>query len=259
MFAKKEIRVFKISEKRKINNDFFIIGCQSIDSLPGMFPGQFVQVLVEEKNVFLRRPFSIHKVDYDNNCMYLLIQVVGKGTKYLSGLQQGDIIDIIFPLGNSFSYRESKKPLLIGGGCGIAPLLFLAQEMYKKGIKPSAIIGSRDTDNLLEVEEYAKYGNAYVTTEDGSQGAKGFVIHHPVLWDETMNFDKIFTCGPEPMLKAVAKYAKKRGVSCEVSLENTMACGIGACLCCVVETTKGHICTCTEGPVFNTNDLIWEI
>ena len=111
--------------------------------------------------------------------------------------------------------------------------------------------------DLLQLEEFAKYGEVYTTTEDGSHGEKGYVTQHSIL--NKVRFEQIYTCGPKPMMVAVAKYAKSNQIECEVSLENTMACGIGACLCCVENTTEGHLCVCKEGPVFNINKLLWQI
>ncbi|MDD4419004.1 MAG: dihydroorotate dehydrogenase electron transfer subunit, partial [Bacteroides graminisolvens] len=105
--------------------------------------------------------------------------------------------------------------------------------------------------------EFTQYGNVFTTTEDGSMGEKGYVTQHSLL--STQTFNKIYTCGPKPMMMAVAKYAKTNNIECEVSLENTMACGFGVCLCCVENTTEGHICVCKEGPVFNIKKLLWQI
>ncbi|MFC2137905.1 dihydroorotate dehydrogenase electron transfer subunit [Bacteroidota bacterium] len=259
IYSKKFIRDLEIIDFKWLNNEFFIIDTCLEEDLPKMHPGQFVEVLIKDNNkTFLRRPLSIHDVDYSNNILTFLIQVVGPGTKTLSELKKGDKMNTIFPLGNSYSIPPNgSKCLLIGGGCGVAPLLLLAREMAKQKIEPTIIIGGRSKDYLLRVDEYKKYGNVYITTEDGSEGDKGFVIHSKILWDESQKFDKIYTCGPEPMMKAVAKYAAKNNIECEVSLENLMACGIGACLCCIVETKSGNKCTCTEGPVFNISDLTW--
>ena len=259
MYSKKLIRNLEIVDFKWLNNEFFVMDTTLDEDLPSIYPGQFVEVLVNDcQDVFLRRPLSIHDVDYSKNIVSFLVQIVGPGTKKLSELKIGDKINTVFPLGNSYTIpQEDSKCLLIGGGCGVAPLLLLARDMAKTGIKPYIIIGGRSKDYLLRIEEYKKYGKVFVTTEDGSEGDKGFVIHSKILWDENYKFDKIFTCGPEAMMKAIAKYAQNNNIECEVSLENLMACGIGACLCCIVETKSGNKCTCTEGPVFNINELTW--
>ena len=258
MYAKKRVELLEISEYKKLNPEFFEITLASKSSIPEMFPGQFVEIRVEnEANVFLRRPISIHDVDYKSKSLKLLIQVVGPGTKALSELVMGDKVDIMYPLGNSFTEISKGRALLIGGGCGIAPLLFLAKNLKKKGVKLDVLIGARNKEYLLQADAYTKYADVHITTEDGSMGTKGFVIHHPILWDESVKFDKVYTCGPEAMMMAVAKYSRKKEIACEVSLENLMACGFGACLCCVVQTKEGNVCTCTEGPVFNIDELTW--
>lgn len=144
----------------------------------------------------------------------------------------------------------------MGGGVGIAPLLQLGKKLKEEGFVPNFLLGGRSAKDLIQLEEYKKIGDVYVTTEDGSLGEKGFVTNHSVL---SQDFKKIYTCGPTPMMKAVASYAVKNGIECEVSLENKMACGLGACLCCVTETKEGHKCVCSDGPVFNVKDLSWQI
>ncbi|MBE0674486.1 MAG: dihydroorotate dehydrogenase electron transfer subunit [Bacteroidales bacterium] len=186
----------------------------------------------------------------------MLIQVVGNGTEKLVRSEPGDVINAVFPLGNSFSMpRQGERVLLIGGGCGIAPLLFLGREIRSAGIEPHFLLGFRNASTVLGSDEYRKIGKVWLTTEDGSAGEKGYVTDHSVL--KTINYDRIYCCGPDPMMKAVGKYAMANGIECEVSLENLMACGFGVCLCCVVPTVNGNLCSCTEGPVFNVKDLKW--
>jgi dihydroorotate dehydrogenase electron transfer subunit len=134
-------------------------------------------------------------------------------------------------------------------------LLFFGDELKRAGFKPVFLLGARSKEDLVQLPDFRQRGTVHITTEDGSMGEKGYVTDHSILRDEM--FDRIYTCGPKPMMVAVAKYAASKGIFCEVSLENTMACGIGACLCCVEKTTEGHKCVCTEGPVFNINQLTW--
>ncbi len=253
----KRIEDFEVIDNKRINNDFFILDLFSINKLPDIKPGQFLQVKVNgSPETFLRRPISMHDVDYDNNAIKLLIQIAGKGTEALSKLRNGDILNIIYPLGNSFSTPDVKeKVLLVGGGCGIAPLLYLGKWLKSIGIAPDILLGFRNSERIIEYDEYLKIGKVFLTTEDGSRGEKGFVTAHSIL--STLKYDRIYCCGPDSMMKAVAMYSRKNNIVCEVSLENLMACGIGACLCCIVETVKGNLCTCIDGPVFNINDLKW--
>lgn len=257
----KKIIDFTVLENKRLRSDFVILRLQSAEELPPMFPGQFAEVRVDgSASTYLRRPLSINRVDVVRREVQFLIQEIGDGTKRLCTLQQGDVVNVILPLGNRFSLPASKEEsvLLIGGGCGAAPLLFFGEELKAKAYSPSFLIGARDEAHLLFCEEYEALGELYITTNDGSRGEKGFVIDHPILSDGEVKFDRIYSCGPEPMMKAVGSMALSKGIFCELSLENTMACGIGACLCCVVDTKeRGHQCVCTEGPVFNAMDLKW--
>jgi len=149
--------------------------------------------------------------------------------------------------------------LLAGGGCGIAPLLNLAKSLKEENCEVHIILAGKSTEDVLLTDVYKAYGDLYVATEDGSFGEKGLIIQHPIFKTDLKQFSRIYTCGPERMMQAIARIAKTHNIPCEVSLENTMACGIGACLCCVVQTHHGNKCVCVEGPVFNINDLTWQI
>ena len=149
---------------------------------------------------------------------------------------------------------KSARLLLIGGGVGSAPLYYLAEQLKKNGNDFVIFIGARAAKDLYRRDAYEALGRVEYTTEDGSLGEKGYVTNHSVLAEK---FDGIFTCGPKPMMLAVAKYARENNIACEVSLENKMACGLGACLCCVEDTKEGHKCVCTDGPVFSIDELKW--
>lgn len=254
----KQIEDLKLLKKKQITPDYFVLELYSEKGLPKILPGQFAEVLVNNsQSAFLRRPLSIHDVDYKKNTLKFLVQVVGNGTRTLCEMKVGEYLNTIYPLGNQFNPVDSGNVLLIGGGCGVAPLLYLARDFKGKGLKPTILIGTRSKKDILELDEYKRYGNVFITTEDGSHGEKGFITQHSIFKDIIKEFKKIYTCGPDPMMKAVAKIAKEKNIECEVSLENTMACGIGACLCCVTETIHGNLCTCTDGPIFNINELKW--
>ncbi|ERI86109.1 putative dihydroorotate oxidase, electron transfer subunit [Bacteroides pyogenes F0041] len=257
---KKFILDLTVTENVRLNDNYVLLKLTSQSLLPEMLPGQFAELRVDgSPATFLRRPISINFVDKERNEVWFLIQLVGEGTRHLARLNTGDILNVILPLGNTFTMpqKPSDKLLLIGGGVGTAPMLYLGEQLAEKGHKPNFLLGACSRKDLLQLEEFAKYGEVYTTTEDGSYGEKGYVTQHSIL--NKIEFEKIYTCGPKPMMIAVAKYAKNKRIDCEVSLENTMACGIGACLCCVENTTEGHLCVCTEGPVFNINKLLWQI
>ena len=254
----KRIENLVVVENKSLTKDYFILvlSCANKD-ISDIKPGQFVQVKVDKSHsTFLRRPFSVHDVDFSKNTISLLIKIVGNGTLALSGLKKNDTLNVIYPLGNSYSIPQpGKRILLAGGGCGKAPLLFLGKKLRSHGFIPDLLLGFKDVEQGLEIDEYNKIGRVYLATEDGSVGQKGYLTDHSILKSE--KYDYVYSCGPEKMLKNIARYCKDRKIFCEVSLENLMACGIGACLCCVVDTVKGNLCTCTEGPVFNINDLKW--
>ena len=252
----KQITDFKLAEKRDFGRSV-LLRLRSEKPLPEILPGQFVQVRVDgSPSTYLRRPISIHDVDFQRNEIALLVQQVGEGTRHLAATAVGDLINIVLPLGNGFSMPEKgEKVLLVGGGIGIAPLFYFAKVLNENGIRPTLLLGGKSQSDLLRLADYQQLGETFVTTEDGSLGEQGFVTQHSV-WQK-QGFDKIYVCGPKPMMKAVAKLADEKGVWCEVSLENLMACGLGACLCCVENTVDGHVCVCKEGPVFNTRRLKW--
>lgn len=252
----KKIIDFTVKENRPLNADTFLLALHSPE-LPDVRAGQFVNVKVEDSpGTFLRRPISIHDVEKDEGLLYLMIKIAGQGTRKLSTLKTGERLNIILPLGNGFTQSKNGRSLLIGGGVGIAPLFHLAKELKSKGMQPVVLIGTRSSKDIVLQEEYERYATVYYTTEDGSFGEKGYPTQHSILKE---HFDHIFCCGPSPMMKAVAQYAYANHIDCEVSLENMMACGVGACLCCVNDTKSGHKCVCTDGPVFNINDLKWQI
>ncbi len=252
----KQIADFKLVEKQDFGRSV-LLQLRSEMALPDIQPGQFVQVRVAgSPATYLRRPISIHDVDAKQNEITLLVQQVGEGTRHLASANKGDTINMVLPLGNGFSLPgKGEKVLLVGGGIGIAPLYYFAKVLNGKGIRPTLLLGGKSQSDLLRLEDYQRLGETFVTTEDGSLGEKGFVTMHSV-WQK-QSFDKIYVCGPKPMMKAVAKLAAEKDVCCEVSLENLMACGLGACLCCVEDTVDGHVCVCKEGPVFNTRRLKW--
>ncbi|MCK9301898.1 MAG: dihydroorotate dehydrogenase electron transfer subunit [Bacteroidales bacterium] len=254
----KSIRKLTIADKINVEDNYFILKCFSAEALPEMFPGQFASIKVENNpNVFLRRPFSIHDYCPETNEVSFLIKIVGKGTCSLSKLSVNQQIDVILPLGNGFNLNKSGKALIIGGGCGIAPIFFLAKKLKSMNADFDILIGGRSCHDLLCYKELSGLSHLYCTTEDGSEGTKGYVTNHNCLIDNNIDYKRIYCCGPENMLKAVAKHAKERDIFCEVSLENHMACGIGVCLCCVTETIHGNECVCSQGPVFNIKDLKW--
>ena len=251
---------FLVQATEQLSDRHWLMRLRSSSALPEMHPGQFVQVHIDDSpTTYLRRPISINMVDYERNEILLLVAAIGEGTRHLVRKKPGDKVNCLLPLGNSFTIPRStdERFLLVGGGVGIAPMLFLGKRLVETGVRPSFLLGARTADELLEKNMFSELGDLYLTTEDGSEGEKGYVTNHSILKEK--QFDRIATCGPKPMMISVARYAKQNDIACEVSLENDMACGLGACLCCVEYTTDGHICVCTEGPVLNIKKLLWQL
>lgn len=256
---KKYVKDFSVVSNTRLDERHILLKLTPTEGeLPQMKPGQFVQVKSNAQNdTFLRLPISINFVDYDKGQLWLMVQMIGEGTKALGTLCEGDNLNLVLPLGNGFSVDDAKgKVLLVGGGVGIAPLLYCGHVLKENGVEPTFLLGARNSSGVLEKDLFEAIGRVLVTTEDGSLGERGFVTQHSVLQKES--FDKIMVCGPKPMMMAVASYATKSNIDCEVSLENMMACGLGACLCCVEKTVKGNVCVCSEGPVFNIKQLTWQ-
>lgn len=254
----KQILNLTIIENKKINEAYFLLKCTCDESLPEMKPGQFATIKIEDNpGVFLRRPFSIHDYCKESNTVSFLIKIVGEGTKTLSSLKENTLIDVMLPLGNGFKFDTKIRTLIIGGGVGIAPIYFLAKQMRLVNSDFDILIGGRTERDLLRFEDINLLSKSFCSTEDGSFGETGFVTQHSCMTEMISQYKKIHCCGPESMMKAISKIAKDNNVDCEVSLENTMACGFGVCLCCVTNTVRGHECVCTSGPVFNTKDLKW--
>ena len=257
---KKYVMDLRVTAATRQNDRNVLLKLTSESALPPMIPGQFAEVRVDgSPSTFLRRPVSIHFVDEQANEVWLLVAAVGAGTRRLAALQRGERLNCVLPLGNGFSLpengSEAPKMLLVGGGVGVAPLLFYGSVLHRCGLQPTFLLGARTEDDLTQLDEFRKYGRVLLTTEDGTAGERGFVTNHSVL--EKEHFDHIATCGPKPMMQAVARYARENGIACEASLENLMACGLGACLCCVEKTTEGNLCVCKEGPVFDVKRLLW--
>ncbi len=222
-------------------------------------PGQFVMLRVTPGiDPLLRRPFSIHRM-LEGGEFEVLFRVVGRGTRALGGVHVGDRVDALGPLGRGFRL-EGSRPLIVGGGIGVAPLLFLAESFLEAGVRPKLLLGARTERDLLCQDDFSCLALPFaVATEDGSAGSPGLVTRllRRELAEGTEGVS-VYACGPLPMLRAVARLCRERDVPCQVSLEAHMACGIGACLGCVVpEPGGGYVRVCKEGPVFRAEEIDW--
>ena len=223
-------------------------------------PGQFISVYTQDQSALLPRPISICETDITNSRLRIVYRVAGKGTAEFSRYKTGHRVDILGTLGNGFPLEkaEGKRLFLMGGGIGIPPMLAVAKAV-KNTTSVDVIVGYRDKELFL-AEDLQKYAAVHVATEDGSVGTKGNVMN--VIEEEKLVADIIFACGPMPMLRAIKQYAAKKGIEAYLSLEERMACGVGACLGCVVKTKEvdhhSHVNNariCTDGPVYNAEDV----
>ena len=212
-------------------------------------PGQFVNILLEGK--FLRRPISV--CDCDGDMLTLVYKVVGSGTAQMSQMERGQTLDILTGLGNGYSLAEAgDAPILLGGGVGVPPLYMLAKKLIEEGKKVSVVLGFNTADEIFYEEEFQSLGcDVTVTTVDGSRGIKGFVTNAM----ETIDYTHFYTCGPEPMLKAVWRTSVTSG---QLSFEERMGCGFGACMGCSCKTLTGYKRICKEGPVMRKEEILWQ-
>lgn len=253
----------EIVTQGKVSDTCFRLAVRAPAVAKTSVPGQFAMLKVSlGDDPLLRRPISIHSVSGDT--VSFLFEVVGPGTDLLSRMRPGDEIDCIGPLGTGFdikaavpSGKHSKLPVIVAGGIGVAPLLFLAKEFKNAGTTPLVFIGARTKTLVYCAGEFKKLGcEVCVATDDGSAGFHGRVT---ALLEATVSHEPMFVyaCGPRPMLAEIARIAAEDRYFCQVSLEAHMACGIGACLGCVVNTQSGFKRVCKEGPVFDSQEIIW--
>lgn len=228
-------------------------------------PGQFICIYPKDKSTLLPRPISICEVDVERMALRVVYRIAGQGTAEFSSYKAGESVAVLGTLGNGFPLEEGKgkKVFLMGGGIGIPPMLQLAKALTEQlGMSKDAvqaIVGYRDNQLFLK-EDLEKYATVYIATEDGSEGTKGNVMD--AIAANALEADVIFACGPMPMLRAIKKFAQERGIKAYISLEEHMACGVGACLGCVVKTKEvdhhSHVHNariCTDGPVFEAEEV----
>ena len=209
-----------------------------------MRAGQFVELSVP--GFYLRRPISV--ADSADGVLTLLVKEVGEGTKKLRTINSGDTVDALTDLGNGFDLN-AEKPLLVGGGIGCAPLYKLAKDFAAAGVRATAVLGFRNAAEVYYAEEFSRFCDVVIATDDGSAGVRG----NAVSAAEGIDFDRFYACGPQVMLRAAAQ----KLVYGQVSLEARMGCGFGACMGCSIKTTKGYARVCKEGPVFEAEEVVW--
>ncbi|HOP46336.1 MAG TPA: dihydroorotate dehydrogenase electron transfer subunit [Desulfobacteraceae bacterium] len=247
---------------RKVASDTFLMGLRASDIVAEAAPGQFVMIRVSpELDPILRRPFSICGTQ-EGDMLLVLYRVIGKGTRILAGVGQGETLSVLGPLGTGFKFPEKgQKAILVSGGIGIAPLIFLAQKMKDREMK--FLSGYRSVKEMVPIEWAGLSGiNDSISTDDGTMGHKGPVTDlFEAAIDEFRGGAFVFSCGPLPMLKKVAEITLERGISCQVSVETHMACGLGACQGCAVKSSfhedRTYFHVCQDGPVFDARSLDW--
>lgn len=243
---------FELINKKQLANGIFDFTLKNSELSSIAQAGQFAHVAVAGKT--LRRPISI--CDANKDTLRLVFQVKGEGTEILSNAKEGELLDILAPLGHGFNIEKGKKYAFIGGGIGVPPMLYTAKQVESS----IAIIGFRNKDFVI-LENDFKSANCevYITTDDGSYGRNGFVTD--VLKDVINDVDEVCACGPTPMLKAIANVCKEAQTPCQVSLEERMGCGVGACLVCACAINKNDsdefLHVCKDGPVFNAEEVVW--
>ena len=239
---------YKVTSNVRIAQDVYRMTLEG-DTSPLTAPGQFINILIDGK--FLRRPISV--CDWDANGLTIIYKVVGKGTEQMSRMQTGTVLDTLSGLGNGFDPTKSgDAPLLIGGGVGVPPMYGLCRALVAAGKKPRVILGFNSAADVFYKEAFEELGaEVYVTTADGSYGTKGFVTD--VMKD--LEYSYFFTCGPEPMFRAIERIAKTSG---QYSFEERMGCGFGACMGCSCKTLYGNKRICVDGPVMEREEIIWE-
>ncbi len=244
--------IFTLLEQRKLTSAVYFMKLKG-DTRQVTKPGQFVQISIP--GFYLRRPISICDWQMgENGTLDLIYKVVGHGTEAMARLEPGAELDLLVGLGNGFDVTaECEKPLLIGGGVGVPPMYGLCKELLKAGKKPSVVLGFNTADEVFWKDEFKALGvNVTVTTVDGSMGTKGFVTAAM-----TGDFDYVFTCGPEPMFKAIYNVLTEKGLSGQFSFEERMACGFGVCMGCSCKTKYGNKRICKDGPVLVKEEIIW--
>ena len=223
--------------------------------------GQFVSVFITDPSRILPRPISICDLDKENGLLRLVYRIAGEGTRLISMLTPGDAVELLGPLGNGYKI-DTRKPLLLGGGIGIPPMLRLAKELRESGVAKEdikVVLGFRDETFLLD--DFEEVSTVYLTSDSGSVGVHGNVLDG--VREYKIESDMIFACGPTPMLRAIKAYSGETGIKAQLSLEERMACGVGACLACVCESTdtddhsKVHNKRiCKDGPVFFAEEVV---
>ena len=262
--TKDKVKAVVVS-KECLMDDIFSLTIKVGENISKAVPGQFIDLYSNDKSRMLPRPISICDVDSEKEEMRIVFRTVGAGTSEFSTYEKGDTVEIVGPLGNGYDIKDADKDkvhVLLGGGIGIPPMLYLAKKLNEAGVPKDnikTVIGVRDKNTFL-VEDLEKYSQVFITSDNGEAGIKGNVIDG--IREYKINADYLYACGPGPMLKGVKAYAAEKGIPAQISLEERMACGIGACLACVCKTKEiddhskvKNTRICKDGPVFAAEEV----
>lgn len=256
-----------VLSNEEVAESHYLLRCECAEIAQHARPGQFVHVMIsQDTGMLLRRPFTIYTIE--GREITMLYQIIGEGTRQLSRMSKGARLQVLGPLGNTFDLTTKPNPaIIVGGGAGIASLMLLAVALRQKNIQTIGLVGAQHRARLLSVADLESIGIAvHIATDDGSIGHHGYVtdVLTDLLGESDWHRPKIYACGPHGMLSAVAKIAHGFGVPTQIAMENRMGCAMGVCLGCVcpvrIDTNRiEYQRVCTEGPVFNATDIVWDV
>lgn len=249
----------RVIEQAALAPDYYLLKLEAPELARNSYPGQFAMLRCSEGyDPFLRRPLGIHQVDRKKGQVLFLYQVRGKGTEWLAKRCQNDKLSLLGPLGRGFGCSDGGgRAMIIGAGVGVAPLLFLASELRAHRWELVILMGARSKSGILRLDAFMEYGEVKIATEDGSCGVQGTILDLVARELESSSFAKLFACGPLSVLKGVQVMSREKGIAAELSLDERMACGVGACVGCVCQGHDGsYLRVCKEGPVFSAEEVV---
>ncbi|NLK00551.1 MAG: dihydroorotate dehydrogenase electron transfer subunit [Clostridia bacterium] len=258
----------KVMANFRVKENYYLMELQRPEVAKNARAGQFIHARCKDsKDPLLRRPFSIYSLDSDKGRIKILYEIKGMGTELLSKYKEGDFLDIMAPLGNGFNLEGNiSSAILVGGGIGGAPLMALAESLKGRGInRIYFLVGAQSKDKLIPTVDFESLGvNVITATDDGSEGHRGYITDLlPMKLKESSEGCTVFACGPRPMLKAVAQICARKNIPCQLSLEEIISCGVGACQGCVCKVkdndTETYHRVCLEGPVFDSGEVVWDV
>ena len=250
--------IFTVVSNKKLCPQFYLLCIDAKPILKSIRPGQFVHIRVKDGlEPFFRRPFSVYRAQ---KYLEIFYEAIGPGTKIMSHMKPGDSIDVLGPLGEEFAVppKGVKQVVMIAGGIGVAPFMILSDQLKKKGYELTLLYGGRTAGHVYPMKEFKDNGvKVFIATDDGSRGVQGRVTKLFSKIDLNPQTTYLYTCGPHAMMAAVQEFAKKHQLKGQAACEEVMACALGACLGCSIQTTQGYKTVCYDGPVFNLDEVLF--